>query len=767
MIVFGSFAMLLGVGASVSVATAVKENEVVETKADSDVQFYLAITESDRGGYTLKANANVGNNNTWRQYDFTDTGTVLSGSTTKFLWTVTVSTIYGGVDELQIQRYDGSSWVNQKVPYNSWTTSSTFSGKVYDWATSSWVSYATNSGQVKNLSFYIDAANWASGMGNNTPSIHAWSGSKTYDTGGSNITSVSGGGSYSNKKWWGFSLSSVRISSLNFLFHYSNYTKQTANIAYDSSKNAYYLSGTNNAAPESSFSSTGTINKITTYKKLGSNTATKLNDYYVLNGESFELPALPGTETGYDSPSYWSASEGGTDTYTSGWINNITSNKTAYAVFTLKTYTITFNQNDNGASSYTTTATKSHGVAFTIPAPGEEPITSMGASGGRKFLSWNTASDGKGTKYDSGDTYSTNAALYLYMIQDWYTYQYSTNGGTTWNTMIRNETYTPGTYCTEYGIPSDQTFASGTVLTFRRYYGAGDPENVSINDFRGGNYGSSIVYAFTGKIYLQITSLGVHDVWVEGYSQRSVQVIHGGSSTMYHMAVTDTTHFYTDETVTIYAGDVIKGVYNHEDTGIQDVYSLTSIAGDGSFSLSGGDVVCNAPGVFVVTIYGDEVAHVDKVSFAMDTSGSAVLFAQIFNDTISELCDGIVDEGAAVTTLSTPWGTQATYYGALTSAAQTAVKSGSSDSDVVACRNKYDYVCGKYGPNGQKISGITDFMGRNPAKPASAGVVPGAPSANQSPLTLTLWIVLGAGVLGLGAIGTAYFVSKKKKHSAK
>ncbi len=38
---------------------------------------------------------------------------------------------------------------------------------------------------------------------------------------------------------------------------------------------------------------------------------------------------------------------------------------------------------------------------------------------------------------------------------------------------------------------------------------------------------------------------------------------------------------------------------------------------------------------------------------------------------------------------------------------------------------------------------------------------------NQSPLTLALWIVLGCGLAGLGAIGTAYFVSKKKKrHTA-
>ena len=49
---------------------------------------------------------------------------------------------------------------------------------------------------------------------------------------------------------------------------------------------------------------------------------------------------------------------------------------------------------------------------------------------------------------------------------------------------------------------------------------------------------------------------------------------------------------------------------------------------------------------------------------------------------------------------------------------------------------------------------------------ATASIIPGAPKGNESPLTLTLWMVLGAGVLGLGAIGTAYFVSKKKRHQA-
>ncbi len=43
-----------------------------------------------------------------------------------------------------------------------------------------------------------------------------------------------------------------------------------------------------------------------------------------------------------------------------------------------------------------------------------------------------------------------------------------------------------------------------------------------------------------------------------------------------------------------------------------------------------------------------------------------------------------------------------------------------------------------------------------------------SPTSNsESPLTLTLWVVLGAGTLGMGAIGAAYFVSKKKQRRAR
>ena len=66
------------------------------------------------------------------------------------------------------------------------------------------------------------------------------------------------------------------------------------------------------------------------------------------------------------------------------------------------------------------------------------------------------------------------------------------------------------------------------------------------------------------------------------------------------------------------------------------------------------------------------------------------------------------------------------------------------------------------GGSSDKLSVHYSAMVSRNAGGSSAGIIPG-PSRDQSPLTLTLWIVLGAGILGLGAIGTAYLVSKKKK----
>ena len=87
----------------------------------------------------------------------------------------------------------------------------------------------------------------------------------------------------------------------------------------------------------------------------------------------------------------------------------------------------------------------------------------------------------------------------------------------------------------------------------------------------------------------------------------------------------------------------------------------------------------------------------------------------------------------------------------------------SGDTDGAAFYAKYDWVVAVHG-EGATNWDIEDFLGRKP-DPRPAGVIPGMPSGQESPLTTTLWIVLASGIVGLGAIGTAYFVSKKRKRA--
>ncbi|MBE6127588.1 MAG: hypothetical protein E7182_06405 [Erysipelotrichaceae bacterium] len=60
----------------------------------------------------------------------------------------------------------------------------------------------------------------------------------------------------------------------------------------------------------------------------------------------------------------------------------------------------------------------------------------------------------------------------------------------------------------------------------------------------------------------------------------------------------------------------------------------------------------------------------------------------------------------------------------------------------------------------------TELYSRSTTGKWTVKFVPGNYSSDSSPLTTTLWIVLASGLAGLAAIGTAYFVSKKKRHQA-
>ena len=173
-------------------------------------------------------------------------------------------------------------------------------------------------------------------------------------------------------------------------------------------------------------SSYSTSANATLYAKWTSSVATR---------GSITLPTA--TRDGYNFKG-WSTSSSATSGSTGSYTPS--SSHTLYAVWELKTYTISYNANGHGTAP--TAQTKSHGVTLGLRSfIGQQTATgykvSFNANNGSSTPSaltstiyydqtyWNTNSSGTGTNYGSGASYTSNASATLYAI--WKT----TNGSVT------------------------------------------------------------------------------------------------------------------------------------------------------------------------------------------------------------------------------------------------------------------------------------------------------------------------------------------------
>ena len=129
----------------------------------------------------------------------------------------------------------------------------------------------------------------------------------------------------------------------------------------------------------------------------------------------------------FDMSYYWGSTYGGTKT-ASGSIS--VGAKTSYKI----------SYNANGGSGAPSAQTKWHGTDIKLS-------TTKPSRTGYTFSKWNTNASGTGTSYNSGATYTANAATTLYAVwnQITYTVSYNANGGS--------------------GAPSAQTKKYGTALT--------------------------------------------------------------------------------------------------------------------------------------------------------------------------------------------------------------------------------------------------------------------------------------------------------------
>jgi len=156
----------------------------------------------------------------------------------------------------------------------------------------------------------------------------------------------------------------------------------------------------------------------------------------VSNITSTTISSTIPTRTGYDFLGWSTSSSATSASYVSGNLISLSSNVTLYAVWKKKTYAVTYNA--NGGSGAPNSQTKTYGAALTLSttkptkastSAGSYTVT-LNVNGGTcsseslsaarttkyTFSKWNTNSSGTGTSYDSGASYTTNAALSLYAI---------------------------------------------------------------------------------------------------------------------------------------------------------------------------------------------------------------------------------------------------------------------------------------------------------------------------------------------------------------
>lgn len=150
-------------------------------------------------------------------------------------------------------------------------------------------------------------------------------------------------------------------------------------------------------------------------------------------------------------------------------------------------YTISYNA--NGGSGAPSNQTKWYGTNLTLSST--KPTRT-----GYSFNKWNTNSGGTGTSYNSGATYTANAAatLYAQWTANTYTVSYNANGGT--------------------GAPGNQTKTYGVDLTLS----STKPTRTNYNFLGWGMSASAITVSYAaGATYSANSAITLYAVWELAY----------------------------------------------------------------------------------------------------------------------------------------------------------------------------------------------------------------------------------------------------------
>ena len=200
-------------------------------------------------------------------------------------------------------------------------------------------------------------------------------------------------------------------------------------------------------------------------------------------------PAL--AKTGYTFAGWNSASNGTGTSYSQGDTFTINRNNTLYAEWTPvdpSTYTITYNGNTNTSGNAPIDSSSPYTAGSSVTVLGNSASPAL-AKTGYTFAGWNSASNGTGTSYSQGDTFTINRNNTLYA--EWtpvdpstYTITYNGNTNTSGNAPIDSSSpYTAGSSVTVLGNSASPALAK----TGYQFAGWNTSADNSGTNYVGGN----------------------------------------------------------------------------------------------------------------------------------------------------------------------------------------------------------------------------------------------------------------------------------------
>ena len=124
-------------------------------------------------------------------------------------------------------------------------------------------------------------------------------------------------------------------------------------------------------------------------------------------GTNLTLSSTKPTKTGYSFTKWNTKSDGSGTSYYPGGTYSSNSGATLYAIWTPNTYTVSYNL--NGGTGSISNQTKIHDQTLTL-------TSTKPSRTNYEFVGWNTQSNGGGTTYLPGSSYTSNSEIVLYAI---------------------------------------------------------------------------------------------------------------------------------------------------------------------------------------------------------------------------------------------------------------------------------------------------------------------------------------------------------------